>query len=111
MKQVCTEEEFYTELEVGDMYEAWINQGYRPCTVLAVLDNQALVEYQMPKGTSALFLVTMDNSNTRGISYFSLPERWVKAILEAGSDWIGRPQQSRATAVINSNTLKVERKY
>jgi len=83
-------------LKAGDIMRVWVNQAERVGEVLAVLDDMALVEYSMPKGTSALrFYHANRRTFLAKISYLSLPTDWVAAILYQGAlqDLIGKPQQ------------------
>lgn len=82
-------------LKPFDELTIFANQGDRPAMVLAVLGDQALVEYQMPKGTTALrILASDDDGDGRTVSYTKLSLDWLKAIVDADTNWIGRPQQS-----------------
>lgn len=90
------------KLYVGDWFEININQGFRDAEILAVIGHEALIEYHMPKGSTALRVIDRrDPYETeytppweRGsISYFRLPKKWSKAMMEAGTHWYGLPQQ------------------
>lgn len=55
---------YYWEIGAGfawkplDALEVHVNQGWREAYVLAVLDDEALIEYEMPRGSTALWLVS-----------------------------------------------------
>ena len=49
-------------LQANDSLEVYINQGRRPAFVLAVLDDMALIEYEMPRGTTTLRLMPTDGN-------------------------------------------------
>lgn len=77
----------------GSVVETFVNQGHRDAVVLAVIGDQALLEYTMPKGTTALRIVTAGADEYRQVSYRDVPLKWLLAIDAAGQDWEGRPQQ------------------
>ncbi len=89
-------------LEIGDYFYIRINQGDRHAEVLAVIGDQALIEYYMPNGTTALRVIDRRDPHgteyeprgKRGnVSYFRLPKKWSRAMEEAGSTWYANPQQ------------------
>lgn len=81
-------------LKPGDVTSLEVNQGVRDAVVLAVIGQQALVEYTMPGGTSTLRLLDdRPGKPDRPVSYWSIPMKWLVAIQAAGQDWEGRPQQ------------------
>jgi hypothetical protein len=99
-----------TVLQVDRAYNIAINQGWRPCGVLGVIPSEfkAILEYEMPRGSSALKIVDLVQDleaysgivpwpwNSRSVSYFGLPKKWLRAVCEgSGEWWYGRPQQSR----------------
>jgi hypothetical protein len=72
-----------------------VNQGEREAEVLAVIGDQALIEYLMPNGTSSLRIVDRMEPDARvykNATYQRLPKKWVQAMDDAGSSWIGQPQ-------------------
>lgn len=88
-----------TRYEAGDNIEVTRNQGRREATVLAVIDDEILIEYTMPKGTTALSITTheaveKDRPEYKAVSYRSVPTRWLKAIVEAGVEWTGYDQRN-----------------
>jgi hypothetical protein len=72
----------------------WVNQGRRPATVLAVVGRQALLEYVMPRGSTALRLVQVDDPEAmiRSVSYRQVPLAFLRVLVERGVAWIGEPQ-------------------
>lgn len=90
---------------MGKLYEGenitiHANQGERDAAVLAVLGDEALIEYEMPGGTTALRVVSAHDPDLilRRYAYTDVPLRWLRAMLEVGSDWTGMPQQSHSLA-------------
>ena len=77
----------------GETTSIEVNQGVREATVLAARGRERLIEYQMPRGSSSLRLIDLFDRPDRTISYAKLPVRWLQAIVDAGMDWIGAPQQ------------------
>lgn len=72
-----------------------VNQGQREAVVLAVVGDEALIEYEMPKGSTALWVIHAGVpavSYLRNISYKSCPKKWLVAMQEVGAEWIGRGQ-------------------
>lgn len=79
--------------EPGDTFLISVNQGNRKAMVLAVIGNQALIEYVMPAGSTALQIVTEGREQLgRSVSYPSVPTKWLRAIQEHGREWEGQPQ-------------------
>jgi hypothetical protein len=71
------------------------NQGEREALVLAVRGDKMLVEYEMPAGSTALRLLSVEgNDRGRPIPYRNVSVVWLKAIVEAGQTWTGKPQQA-----------------
>lgn len=82
------------ELKAGDVTTLEVNQGHRDAKVLAVIGHQALVEYAMPGGSTALRLLSdVPGKPDRSMSYWSIPLKWLLAIDAAGQDWEAQPQQ------------------
>jgi hypothetical protein len=82
-------------MEQNDQVWIHVNRGWREAVVLAVLDGKALLEYEMPNGSTALRVVPQDTDDEmwyRNVSYRSLPKKWLRVLIE--TDWKGRPQQS-----------------
>jgi len=85
----------------GDTIYVWQNQGHRQATVLACLDGQMLVEYQMPRGTTGLMIFhnQVPGYHVDNVTYKGLPKRWIAAMQSAGTSWIGQPQQNKGEPV------------
>jgi len=83
-------------------YLMWVNQGWRNATVLMTIDDEALVEYEMPNGSSALRIVPVASDQQgaisppwyRNLSYKRVPKKWLRKLVETGMTWLGSPQQS-----------------
>lgn len=101
-----------TALQVDRAYHIYINQGWRTGGVLGTIPSEfkAIIEYEMPNGSSALKIIDLVQDldtyngivpypwNSRGVSYFSLPKKWLRAVCEgSGEWWHGEPQQTRKT--------------
>jgi hypothetical protein len=84
-------------MKVGDHFEEEVNQGMRPCTVLAVDERTGryLYEYEMPNGTTTLRTGEWKNGRyiMGGYSYKALPKYWRKLIEESGIEPIGKSQR------------------
>ena len=75
-------------VEPGDTVFVPANQATREALVLAVIGDDALVEYTMPAGTSSLRIIPAACPKSevyKSISYFKLSKRWLKAIKNAGT--------------------------
>ena len=84
-------------LEPNETVLVYVNQAEREGYVLAVLENEALIEYEMPKGTTALRIVPADNIDAypyKSPSYLTLSAKWIVAMYEQGTleNMIGNPQ-------------------
>jgi hypothetical protein len=88
--------EMVRPLRPGYTFKLWVNQGERSAHVLAILGQEALVEYNMPAGTTSLKVVEIRNGQIgvggKTIPYKNVPIRWLKAICDGGRDWEGTPQ-------------------
>lgn len=85
-----------------------VNQGWRPADVLAVIGDEALAEYEMPNGTTALSIIHISDGGLQGVGYKNLSRKWIKAMHEHGTtDWTGLPQRNNGEHVpfpaLNSN--------
>jgi len=71
------------------------NQAWREGEVLATIKDEALIEYQMPNGSSTMWVVKRvpPYQRTRNISYYNVPKKWLKELVDTSVDWIGCPQQ------------------
>ena len=89
--------------QAGEDITVHRNQGDRDATVMAVVGDEALIEYVMPNGTSALNIISVwegeENAGYRSISYFNLPAKWADAVTIQMGSWVwGNPQQSSRKA-------------
>ncbi len=77
--------EVESNFEVSMTLSVHVNQGEREALVVAVLEKEALIEYEMPAGTSSLLLIKRNAypkvEIIRNISY-NLPRKWIAAIYE-----------------------------
>lgn len=90
-------------LNVGDDVDVFINQGEREGIVLAILGDECIVEYLMPKsGTSSLYIASCDEVEVarKSVAYHKLTRAWRTAIAQQGELWEGTPQQSRYDSVL-----------
>ena len=84
------------------MRQLLVNQGWRDAWVLADLDDEVLIEYAMPNGSTALRIAKREDikgkdsvylQNYRSVSYVSLPKKWLVAL--GDEEWEGMPQRGR----------------
>lgn len=98
--------------QAGDNVSVHRNQGDREATVLAVIGDEVLIEYTMPKGTTALNITTHkalfddehagydanhvwhEGGQYKAVSYRGLPTKWLKAVVEEGLEWVGYDQRN-----------------
>ena len=82
----------------GQFLHHWCNQAYRDAEVLVVDAEKrlALCEFEMPNGTTALFVIDSYTGEGRRcrFSYRRLPKRWAKLMEEQKVRWIGQSQGS-----------------
>ncbi len=86
-----------SQLKPNETIEVYANQGMREAMVLAVLGNEALVEYEMPKGSTALRVVPIEFTDPycgKQMSYAKVPLRWLEVLAREEVEWLGLPQQS-----------------
>jgi hypothetical protein len=85
----------------GDQLDLYVNQACRDAQVLAVVDGQMLLEYEMPAGHTGLQLVALAHRDgyapytwVRTYGYTRVPKKWLRAIQEQGEApyWQGRSQ-------------------
>jgi len=84
-------------LKPNETVSVYVNQAEREGYVLAVLEDKALIEYEMPKGTTALRIVSIDDVDAypyKTPSYLTLSAKWIIAMYEQGTleNMIGNPQ-------------------
>lgn len=102
-------------LTPGKHFKVWRNQGWRLATCLATKGyraadgsdaSKALIEYEMPNGTTTLQIVPADGSDDRkgrsALPYKRVGKYWLEAMVAAGIEWIGNPQQSEGKEPIAS---------
>jgi hypothetical protein len=66
--------------QVGDSMTINANQGDRDATVLAVLGQEMLIEYDMPAGKTFLWIQNFITGLHRSISRNALPLKWRKEL-------------------------------
>lgn len=78
----------------GDLMTLFINQGERDVWVLGTIDNQMIVEYEMPSGTTAMQMLKNEKGagHIRSVSYTSCPKKWIQAIRDGVGSWEGNSQ-------------------
>jgi hypothetical protein len=91
---------YKARVQPGETISIYANQGYRDARVLAVINNEALIEYSMPQGTTSLRIINAyQDEETAGrgrkMSYFNVPTKWLQAMCFAEIEWDGNPQQTR----------------
>lgn len=103
-KEVIVEEKIVV---AGDTFSIFVNQGEREGHVLAVLGDRALIEYEMPAGTTAMLfapaVTTWFNHSPQfihnykmSVSYKQLPKKWLQAIVDQNNgDWWANPQSGK----------------
>lgn len=80
----------------NDGLEVYSNQAMRDATVLAVLGDDILIEYEMPAGSTALLQYTVrggELSAMKNVNYNTCPKRWINEMRAENMDWIGRGQR------------------
>lgn len=113
----------------GTQFQIWINGDLRAAIVLAVRKGWALIEYEMPNGTTALRLLRLTDKivemfiferkfikltrrEYRNLSYYDVTRPWLRAIIKNGMTWKGVPQQKRGRSAPTPQELlaKIEAK-
>lgn len=77
------------KLKPRSIFQVWVNQGYREAFTLAVNGDDALIEYTMPRGSTALRIVdafTWDGRKT--VSYRAIPQKWLRAMEKEGTNML-----------------------
>lgn len=78
--------------------DVYRNQANREAYLYAVIGERALIEYEMPNGSSALnFVSTHDTRDYRPVSYGALSKKWATAVIEQSGikDWYyGNPMSN-----------------
>jgi len=81
------------KVKVGQHSHVEVNQGLRPAVILAMLGDEALLEYSMPRGSTALWIVDAYTWGlVKRVSYKHVPLKWLRAMIEEGTDWVNLPQ-------------------
>ena len=97
---VCSDchDEHYPVLpyKSGQRISIWVNQGERDAWVLCTLEDQIIVEYEMPSGTTALNILqnAVDVKFVKSVSYKSCPKKWIQAIRDGVGSWEGICQRN-----------------
>lgn len=92
-------------LRAGHYFLLHVNHAFRDARILAILGDEALIEYTMPNGTTTLNILNVVDFTGqkrekvigpgKSIAYRSVPIRWLKTIVEDGYEWEGNPQTKR----------------
>lgn len=119
---------YATERLPGIKCQMQVNGDLRDTMVLAARKGWALVEYEMPGGTTALRLIRLTNDNIvrflferplkltrrdyRNLSYYDVTRPWLRSIIKNGLTWKGLPQQKRGRSAPTPQDLleKIEAK-
>lgn len=113
----------------GTEFQIWVNGDLRAAIVLAVRKGWALIEYEMPNGTTALRLIRLTDKivemfiferkfikltrrEYRNLSYYDVTRPWLRSIIKNGLTWKGVPQQKRGRSAPTPQALleKIEAK-
>lgn len=106
-------------LKANESFDLYVNQRDREAVVLAVIDNEAIAEYEMPNGRSYLTILKLDENGEpiqteqsiwthnqthwsgrdrqalqndyirKSVSYEACPVRWIVAMVNQGTEWLG----------------------
>lgn len=79
----------------GSITTIFRNQGQREATVVARIGLLALLEYEMPSGTTALVEINIGGGGDKTIPY-NLPKHWISAIEESGVGIVGMAFNSQS---------------
>ena len=100
-----TDQSDLVSLHPGDEIDIYVNQDWRDAVVLATIGAEALLEYVMPSGRSALRRVPKNYRKERFVqpdpgrpykhmSYRAIPKVWLIEIVRNGLPWWASPQQA-----------------
>jgi hypothetical protein len=79
------------KLKIRECYQLFVNQGMREAICLAVLGDEALIEYEMPRGSTTLRVVdACSGQGYKTVSYRAIPKKWQKAMEDACTDILMR---------------------
>ena len=93
-----------TQLKPGQELDFYIQKGFRPGKVLAVIGQDALFEYTMPEGTTSMVFLpvevvlsdksTIETTEHRRnpYGYERLPLKWLRQMVDNKIEWIGVSQ-------------------
>lgn len=79
------------KVKPGQQVEVMRNQGVRDGVVLAVIEDEALIEYDMPGGFNLLNLVPvieLEGEVYRTVTYKALSIKWLRAVVDQGEGWM-----------------------
>jgi len=65
----------------GDQWNVEANQGVRDGTVMAVIDTEVLVEYEMPNGKTYGRIIDLLKPGYRSVPMYNLPAKWKRELL------------------------------
>lgn len=81
------------KVKVGERSNVEINQGLRLAVILAVIGDEALLEYTMPRGSTSLWIVDAYTwGHIKNVRYKTIPLKWLQAMIEEGQDWTNLSQ-------------------
>lgn len=79
-----------------DELEIYANQAYRKAKILAVVGDEALLEYKLPSGSTSLWIIEADNPHPlakRTVRHCRCPVRFIEAMKQAGTVWEGERER------------------
>jgi hypothetical protein len=81
----------------GQYFQLFVNHGWREAVCLAIVGDESLIEYTMPKGSTSLRIVRTENPEhlVRTVSYKQVPIKFLRAIVESGIEWDGLGQRTK----------------
>lgn len=81
----------------GQYFQLFVNHGWREAVCLAIVGQEALIEYTMPKGTTSLRIVKTENPEylVRNVSYRQVPIKFLRAVVDTGVEWDGQGQRTK----------------
>ena len=100
---------FFTCPRVGDKLHVLANNGSRPCAVLARDAVRALIEYELPNGTTRLCWVPTSTihqkvltriAGARPLRYTSVPMEWLRRIRDGKVRWKGLSFRGKMPTVV-----------
>jgi len=86
------------ELQVRMIFSVLRNQAEREAYVLAIIGNEALIEYTMPHESTTLNIVpnpyNRETSGYKTVSYRKVHTKWLEVMTANNISWVGHPQGS-----------------